>query len=81
MGQSYIPPQDGFHLVLTIDETIQYIAEHALDKAYQKHNAKAASIIVMDVQTGEILALANRPTYNLDKANHQGRTSTEFGKS
>jgi len=78
MGQSFIPPQDGFHLILTIDETIQYIAERALDKAYQKHNAKAASIIVMDVQTGEILALANRPTYNLDKAalsNIESRTN------
>ena len=78
VGQSFIPPQDGFHLVLTIDETIQYIAERALDKAYQKHDAKAATIIVMDVQTGEILALANRPTYNLDeasKSNIENRTN------
>jgi len=78
VGKSFIPPQDGFHLVLTIDETIQYIAEKALDRAYQKHNAKAASIIVMDVQTGEILALANRPTYNLDeayKSNIENRTN------
>ena len=67
VGKSFIPPQDGFHLVLTIDETIQFIAEKALDKAYQKYDAKAATIIVMDVQTGEILALANRPTYNLDQ--------------
>jgi len=66
MGQPFVPPQDGFHLVLTIDETIQYLAERALDKAYKEHNAKSASIIVMDVNTGEILALANRPTYNLD---------------
>lgn len=78
VGQSFIPPQDGFHLVLTIDETIQYIAERALDKAYQKHNAKAATVIVMDVQTGEILALANRPTYNLSeasKSNIEDRTN------
>ena len=78
VGQSMIPPQDGFHLVLTIDETIQYIAEQALDKAFQKHDAKAATIIVMDVKTGEILALANRPTYNLDeaaKSNIENRTN------
>lgn len=78
VGKSFIPPQDGFHLVLTIDETIQYIAETALDKAYKKHNAKAATIIVMDVKTGEILALANRPTYNLDqaaKSNIESRTN------
>ncbi len=60
------PSQDGFNLVLTIDETIQYIAEKALEKAYHKYKAKAASIIVMDTKTGEILALANRPTYDLE---------------
>ncbi|MFA5259718.1 MAG: penicillin-binding transpeptidase domain-containing protein [Candidatus Omnitrophota bacterium] len=60
------PPQDGFNLVLTIDETIQYIAERALDKAFQQHKAKGATIIVMDPHTGEILALANRPTYDLE---------------
>ena len=60
------PPQDGFNLVLTIDETIQYIAERALDKAFRENNAKGATIIVMDPHTGEILALANRPTYDLE---------------
>ncbi len=66
--KSYIPPRDGFHVVLTIDETIQYLAERALEKAFIKHHAKSASIIVMDVKTGEILALANRPTYDLAHA-------------
>ena len=66
--QNFLPPRDGFNLVLTIDETIQYVAERALEKAYQKHNAKAGSIIVMDVRTGEIVALANLPTYHLDEA-------------
>jgi len=63
--KDYLPPKDGFHLVLTIDETIQYLAERSLEKAALKHNAQAASIIVMDVKTGEILALANRPAYNV----------------
>lgn len=71
IDEEFIPAKDGFHLVLTIDETIQFIAEKALDKAFQKHNAASASIIVMDPNTGEILALANRPTYNLN----------DFGKS
>ncbi len=66
IGNTFLPPRDGFNVVLTIDETIQYIAEHALEKAYKKHNAKAASIIVMDVRTGEILALANQPTYKIE---------------
>lgn len=59
-------PRDGYDLVLTIDEVIQYIAERELDKAYKEHNAKAASIVVMDPHTGAILALANRPTYDLN---------------
>jgi cell division protein FtsI/penicillin-binding protein 2 len=61
----FIPPKDGFNLILTIDETIQYIAEQALDKAYKQHHAKWASIVVIDPKTGEVLALANRPTYDL----------------
>jgi cell division protein FtsI/penicillin-binding protein 2 len=73
-----IPPRHGFSLVLTIDETIQFIAERALDKAFKKHNADGASIIVMDPKTGEILALANRPTYDLSKfseSNVENRTN------
>lgn len=66
IGNTFLPPRDGFNIVLTIDETIQYIAEHALEKAYKKYHAKAASIIVMDVRTGEILALANQPTYKIE---------------
>jgi len=52
---------------LTIDETIQYIAERALDRMYKKYDCKGASIIVMNPRTGEILAFANRPTYNLEE--------------
>ncbi len=66
--KGYVPPVDGFSLVLTIDETIQFIAERALDRMYKKYNCKGASIIVMDPKTGEILAFANRPTYNLEEA-------------
>ncbi len=68
LEKNYIAPVDGFDVVLTIDETIQFIAENALEKMYTKYNAKGASIIVMDPTTGEILAFANRPTYNLEEA-------------
>ena len=57
-------PVDGYDLVLTIDQVIQYIAEAALDDAFRKYHAKGASIVVMDPNTGEILALANRPTFD-----------------
>ena len=65
--KGFLPPKDGFNLVLTIDETIQYIAERALDKAFPKSNAIAATVVVMDPKTGEVLALVNRPTYDLTK--------------
>ena len=59
-------PKDGNNVVLTIDSVIQYIAERELDKAYITSNAKAASIVVMNPRTGAILALANRPTFDLN---------------
>jgi len=78
LDEDFVPPQDGFNLVLTIDETIQYIAEQALENAYTQYKAQAATIIVMDTRTGEILALANRPTYNLEdfpSSSAQSRTN------
>jgi len=59
-----IPPADGDDVVLTIDSVVQAFAERELDNSFKKYNAKGASIIVMDPYTGDILALANRPTYD-----------------
>ncbi|MDD5130102.1 MAG: penicillin-binding transpeptidase domain-containing protein [Candidatus Omnitrophica bacterium] len=64
--EKMVVPVDGEDLVLTIDEVIQYIAERELDKAFKTFHAKGASIIVMDPHTGRILAMANRPTYDLN---------------
>ncbi|MBF0490251.1 MAG: penicillin-binding protein, partial [Candidatus Omnitrophica bacterium] len=78
LEKDYIAPVEGLDIVLTIDETIQFIAERALDRMYQKYNAKGASIIVMDPSTGEILAFANRPTYDLEnvaKSTPESRTN------
>ncbi|HEY8450196.1 MAG TPA: penicillin-binding transpeptidase domain-containing protein, partial [Bacillota bacterium] len=63
-AQEYVPPQDGMTLALTIDENIQYIAERELDRAMLAHQAKAGYVVVMDPRTGEILALAIRPTFD-----------------
>jgi stage V sporulation protein D (sporulation-specific penicillin-binding protein) len=60
-------PKDGYDFILTIDEVIQYIAERELDKVFKTYHAKGASIIVMNPHTGAILALANRPTYDLNQ--------------
>jgi len=54
----------GNNLVLTIDEGLQYIVETELDRATAEWHAASATAIMMDPFTGEILALANRPTYN-----------------
>ncbi|UCD34871.1 MAG: penicillin-binding protein 2 [Nitrospiraceae bacterium] len=54
----------GNSLVLTIDEGIQYIVERELSRAVDEWKAKAAVAVMMDPMTGEILAMANRPTYN-----------------
>ena len=58
------PPQDGDDIELAIDSKIQFIAFNALRNAADKFNAKGGSVIVADIKTGEILALANWPTYN-----------------
>jgi len=57
-------PEAGSNLVLTIDEKIQYIAERELEQAIHDTHAIAGTVIVENPHTGEILALANRPTFN-----------------
>ncbi len=57
-------PQDGSDLALSIDSKIQYIAFTELQKAVEQNHAKAGAIVVLDVKTGEVLAMANMPTYN-----------------
>ena len=57
-------PDPGENVVLTIDEKIQYIAERELETAIQQTHAESGTIVVENPKTGEILALANRPTFN-----------------
>ena len=61
---SYMPREEKMSVYLTIDSIIQYITETALDKAMAQTRARAATVIVMNPKTGEILAMANRPTFN-----------------
>ncbi|MBK8063647.1 MAG: penicillin-binding protein 2 [Betaproteobacteria bacterium] len=56
--------QDGRDLTLSVDGKIQNLAYGALKAAVEAHKAKAGAIVVLDVRTGEVLALANLPTYN-----------------
>ena len=57
-------PEPGQNVVLTVDEKIQYIAERELETAMQQTHAETGTVVVQNPKTGEILALANRPTFN-----------------
>ena len=57
-------PEAGNNVVLTIDQNIQYVAERELERAMDETHAIAGTVIVENPHTGEVLALANRPTFN-----------------
>lgn len=61
------PPRDGCNVRLTIDMGLQTIVESELDAACKQYRPKMATCILMRPQTGEIIALANRPHFNLNK--------------
>ncbi len=60
----FVPPVEGKDVVLTIDEHIQLFAEKAAEQALKDNKAKAASVLVMDPKTGEVLAMANKPDFD-----------------
>ncbi|MBK9521711.1 MAG: penicillin-binding protein 2 [Rhodocyclaceae bacterium] len=62
--ESIRPPREGKDIVLALDGKIQFLAYRYLQQAISENRAKAGGIVVLDTQTGEILALANSPTYN-----------------
>ncbi|PYX90366.1 MAG: penicillin-binding protein, partial [Acidobacteria bacterium] len=64
LGRVERRPESGENLVLTIDEKIQYLAERELNAAMKQTHALAGTVIVQNPRTGEILALANYPTFN-----------------
>lgn len=64
VSPEYVPPVPGQSIVLTIDEVIQHIVERELDAAMTRHQATAALAVAMNPQTGEILAMANRPDFD-----------------
>jgi cell division protein FtsI (penicillin-binding protein 3) len=64
VGHTDRPSTEGHSVVLTIDQTVQYVAETELDRAMGETGSIAGTVVVMDPRTGEILAMANRPTFN-----------------
>jgi cell division protein FtsI (penicillin-binding protein 3) len=63
-GSTEHEPEPGLNMVLTIDENIQFMAERALDHAMETTHADSGTVVVQDVHSGQILALAVRPTFN-----------------
>jgi cell division protein FtsI (penicillin-binding protein 3) len=82
--ESIRTPLDGSRLVLSIDAKIQYLAYRELKSAVAEHRAKAGGIVVLDANTGEVLAMANLPSYNpnnrdrLDPKRARNRTVTDL---
>jgi cell division protein FtsI (penicillin-binding protein 3) len=66
-------PQEGRDLALSIDSRLQYMAFRELKAAIEANKAKAGGMVVIDVRTGEILALANWPSYNPNNRSHVAR--------
>ena len=64
---TYLPAENGYHVELTIDYGIQEIVESTLEKMANAYNPTAASCIVLDVNTFEVLALAGYPSYDLNE--------------
>jgi cell division protein FtsI (penicillin-binding protein 3) len=64
VGLTDKPSTEGRTVVLTLDETIQHVAETELDRAVTETGSIAGIVVVLDPRTGELLAVANRPTFN-----------------
>lgn len=77
---TYVKPIDGKDVILSIDEKIQELAESAAEKALKDNNAKAVNIIVMNPKNGEILAMANKPSFDLNNP-PSGIINSDNGKT
>ena len=77
--RSLEPAEPGTDLVLTIDQHLQYVTEQALFRAVRQHKAKAGSVVVMSPRTGEVLAMANVPTFDPNRIT--ARTKAEARKN
>ena len=62
-----VPPLDGKDIQLSVDSKVQFVAYQKLRDAVTRHRARAGSVVVLDTITGEVLALANYPSYEPNK--------------
>lgn len=68
------PPKPGNDITLSLNSNLQHIAYRELENAVRAHQAKSGAVVILDSRTGEVLALANYPSYN---PNNRGNTSSE----
>lgn len=76
----YTKPVPGKDIVLTVDQMIQHFAEKAAQQALNDNKAKAVSIVVMNPQNGDVLAMANKPDYNPNNPWEEGKSFEELQK-
>ena len=82
--ESIRAPRPGADLYASIDLRIQYLAYRELKAAVQEHHAKSGSVVVLDVDTGEVLAMVNQPAYNpndrgqVSPARYRNRAATDI---
>ena len=79
LNEIYEQPQDGMNLMLTIDNNIQLSVERELDNVVSKYNPEHALAIVMDPNSGEILAMSSRP--NFSPSNYQDYSTEEINRN
>ncbi|MDB6080464.1 MAG: beta-lactamase/transpeptidase-like, partial [Akkermansiaceae bacterium] len=77
-SDSINPPRSGLNVQLTLDMAIQTIAEEELDAGLKEFVAPRGCVVIMDPKTGEILGMASRPTFNLNRLDNLSDAATNF---
>ena len=75
---AFQPPRHGAHVILSIDRTIQHIAEQELEAAIEQFGATAGTILITNPRSGEVLGLANRPAYDPGRVHSYREFGPEF---
>ena len=68
-GENKVEASDGSTLVLTIDRNIQYLAEKEIKYGVERYGAKSGTVVIVEPNTGAVLAMANYPNYNMSSPN------------
>ena len=77
-SNSLLPPRAGLNVQLTIDMGLQAIVEEELDAALVEFKSERAAVVLMDPKTGEVLAMASRPHFDLNRKENLGTSSFNF---